>query len=147
VRLLTPYISVLPNAGKFISWQTSARAAEPKNPQDEDLGAQPNPGLLFINHIGLGVVQSQERKRMRSHVMQSHIHKRRERAAEGKSSQRRIDLLPVPNIDRLLGAGAFDPFNSLAVTMSSSNSRLLHYCKSPAVSRMASAYEATRQGE
>jgi hypothetical protein len=122
-------------AGKFISWQISA--AEAENPSNEDLGDQPNPGLLFINQMGpgLGAIQPQERKRMRSHVMQSHIYKRNERAVDekGKGKQRQIGLQPLPNIDRLLGAGDLDPFNSLPVIMSSSNSRLLHYCKSSTI--------------
>jgi hypothetical protein len=145
MRMLTSYLSAPQNPGQFISWQTSARTAEPKIPPDEDLGDQSNPGLLFINQIGPGAIQPQERKRMRSHIMQSHIYKRRERAVEGKGNQHRISLQPVPDVDRLLGAGELDPFNSLPVTMSSSNSRLLHYCKSSTVSQLARAYEAAHQ--
>jgi hypothetical protein len=124
--------------GQFISWQSSAGLAEHEDSPDEDLEDQPGPGLPFINYSGPGVTKPRERRRMRSHAIKRHRHKRNE-IVEKKGKQRQQSLpLPEPDVDRLLGGGDLDPFNSLPVRMSSSDSRLLHYCKSHTVSQRSS---------
>jgi hypothetical protein len=128
-----------PAVGQFISWQISAGSAEHEDSPDEELGDQPDPGVRFINYTGPRVIKSRKRRPMRALAIQSHIHKRNEIVVEEKGKQRQQSHpLSEPDVDRLLGGGDLDPFNSLPVRMSSLDSRLLHYCKSYTVSQRSS---------
>lgn len=131
-----------PAVGQFISWQSSAGPVEHEDSPDEDLGDQPDPGPPFINYTGPMVIKARERRRIRSHAIQRHIHKRNEMVVEEKGKQRQQSQpMPEPDVDRLLGGGDLDPFNSLPVRISSSDSRLLHYCKSYGLSKKLKAME------
>ncbi|KAE9374865.1 hypothetical protein N431DRAFT_438260 [Stipitochalara longipes BDJ] len=117
-----------PAVGQFISWRVSAGSAEHEHPPDEDLGDQLDPGLRFKNYTGPKVIKSRGHRRKRSHAIQRHVHKRNEIVVEERGKQhQQWQLLAEPDIDRLLGGGDLDPFNSLPVRISSSDNRLLQY--------------------
>jgi hypothetical protein len=132
----TPYARNPPNRvhagfqkGGFLSWKIGT---EPAKPLHED---QSDPGFLFINRTSREDLLPRDRRELRSHVMQRYVHQRKpkqerkEEAADEnrEGAQGRMELMP--KVNKVLGGGRVDPFNSLPVTMSGSMSLLLDYCR------------------
>jgi len=96
-------------------------------------------GLLFINRTSLADLRPRDRRELRSHVMQRYVHQRREKQEKEEAIVENREgaqggLQLAPKVNKVLGAGRVNPFDSMPVTMSSSMSRLLDYCKYSATS-------------
>lgn len=107
----------------------SDEIAKPSLQADEDQIDRPE--LLFITQTGPRgpAPASQERKWLRTHIMLRHVYKRKEELEQKHRSRVRRGAWIAPAVDQLLGAGGIDPFDSLPVPMSSSNSSLLYFCR------------------
>jgi len=86
--------------------------------------------LLFIIHSGGARLKRQDQALVHSHARtRKHIHQKKERAGNETRKKREVELHPAPDVDIVLGLGAFDSFNVLPIKISSSDRRVLDYCK------------------
>jgi hypothetical protein len=107
----------------FLSWKIGTEPAKPLHKDQSD------PGFLFINRTSRDDLLPRDRRELRSHVMQRYVHQRKPKqekeAADENREGAQCRLQLMPKVNKVLGAGRVDPFNSLPITMSGSMSQLL----------------------